>query len=440
MMDEKMDNNRAQDPLPQEDSGYLSNDQKNMEHDNPDMSEFPEGGARAWLVVAGSAATMFCTFGYLTGFGIYQQYYAANQLKAFTLSDISWIGSVQIFLNFAGGLAAGPILDRYGTVAMIPASLIYVVSLILTSFCKEYYQFFLAQAVLGGICLGFLFSNALAIIGHYFNRRNGLATGVVMAGAAIGGVIFPVALNKLLNDDGLSYGWSVRVCALIILVLLVFANLTMKPRLPPVRQKMDFSLMRRPVYILVAIGGWLLNWGMYVPLFYLPSFAITAGVSAELAPYTVAIFNAVSIFGRVFAGTLADRLGTFNVVFINSLLCALTLFVWAGTNSLAGVMVVTIFEGLFIGSIVSLQAAIVVAITPDPKYIGSMLGFTMAIWACGGLTGPPIAGAILNMNGSYTGPGSYNGMGYFGGASLVAGALCFWAARMMTEPRLLVKI
>lgn len=68
-MDEKMDNNAAQDPLPQEDSGYLSNDQKHAENDNPDISEFPEGGPRAWIVVAGSAATMFCTFGYLTGFG-----------------------------------------------------------------------------------------------------------------------------------------------------------------------------------------------------------------------------------------------------------------------------------------------------------------------------------------------------------------------------------
>ncbi|KUI63475.1 Riboflavin transporter MCH5 [Cytospora mali] len=417
-MDEKTDIDRAQGPSPQEDHDSLGNDQKLTENGTPDVPDFPEGGTRAWLV----------------------QWYGENQLKSYTQSDISWIGSVQIFLNFAGGLVAGPILDRYGLVAMIPASLIYVVSLILTSFCKEYYQFFLAQAVLGGLCLGFLFSNSLAVIGHYFNKRSGLATGVVMAGAAVGGVIFPVALNRLLNNVGLSFGWSVRVCALIILVLLTFANLTMKARLPPVKQKMDFSLMRRPVYILVAAGGWLLNWGMYVPLFYLPSFAITAGVSAELAPYTVAIFNAVSIFGRVFAGTLADRLGTFNVVVINSLLCALTLFVWAATDSLAGVMVVTIFEGLFIGSIVSLQAAIVTVITPDPKYLGSMLGFTMAIWACGGLTGPPIAGAILNMNGGYTGPGSYNGPGYFGGASLVVGALLFFAARLLTEPRLFVKI
>lgn len=71
--------------------------------------------------------------------------------------------------------------------------------------------------------------------------------------------------------------------------------------------------MRRPVYILVAIGGWLLNWGLYIPLFYLPPFAITAGLSVKLAPHTVAIFNAVSIFGRVFAGALADRLGCVSI-------------------------------------------------------------------------------------------------------------------------------
>lgn len=32
-------------------------------------SDYPEGGRQAWLVVSGAAAVMFCTFGYLTGFG-----------------------------------------------------------------------------------------------------------------------------------------------------------------------------------------------------------------------------------------------------------------------------------------------------------------------------------------------------------------------------------
>ncbi|EON99918.1 putative monocarboxylate permease-like protein [Phaeoacremonium minimum UCRPA7] len=433
MDDKEVPVNSSFAPSSQDGKGVVSD---NSFSDNEQQGEldYPEGGLQAWLVVSGSAATMFCTFGYLTGFGNYQSWYGEHQLKNYTQSDISWIGSVQIFLNFSGGLVGGPIMDRYGTIAVIPASVLYVVSLVLTSFCKEYYQFFLAQAVLGGICLGLLFNTALAIIGQYFNRRQGLASGIVMAGASLGGVIFPVALNRLLNNVGLSFGWSVRVCALIILVLLAFASLTMKTRLPPTRQHMDYTLMKRPVYILIAAGGWFLNWGMYVPLFYLPSFAITAGLDSEMAPYTVAIFNAVSLFGRIFAGTLADRLGRFNVVVLNGLLCALMQFVWPATNSSAGVYCVSIFSGLFIGSIVSLQAAIVGQITPDPKYIGSMMGITMAIWACGGLTGPPIAGAILNVNGSFDGPA------YFAGASLVLGSALFLFARLLTDSRIFVKI
>ncbi|KAJ4390164.1 hypothetical protein N0V93_007638 [Gnomoniopsis smithogilvyi] len=439
MVNEKAVLDGGEIPVSQGDNSSSKRCSEDQRAESP--SDYPEGGFQAWLVVSGAAAVMFCTFGYLTGFGIYQQWYSEHQLKSYTLSDISWIGSVQIFLNFAGGLVGGPILDRKGNVVLLPASVIYVVSLILTSLCKEYYQFFLAQAVLSGICLGLMFSTSLAIVGHYFHARQGLALGIVMAGAALGGVIFPIVLNRLLNSVGLSFGWSVRVCALIVLVLLAYANLTMKTRLPPSKQIMDFSLMRRPVYILVAAGGWLLNWGMYVPLFYLPSFAMTAGTDATFAPYTVAIFNAVSIFGRVFAGTLADRMGCFNVVIINSLLCAVTLFVWAGTQNLAGVIVGTIFEGLFIGSIVSLQAAIIAQITPNPKYLGSMMGITMTIWACGGLTGPPIAGAILNMVADPTASGAYDGPGYFGGASLVVGALLFLVARLIIRPgQILVKV
>lgn len=60
---------------------------------------------------------------------IYQQWYSEHQLKSYTLSDISWIGSVQIFLNFAGGLIGGPVLDRYGSVVSISICLCRSISI-----------------------------------------------------------------------------------------------------------------------------------------------------------------------------------------------------------------------------------------------------------------------------------------------------------------------
>lgn len=54
-----------------QDQGESKADSDNQTHSEGghEAYQFPEGGFRAWLVVSGSAASMFCTFGYLTGFG-----------------------------------------------------------------------------------------------------------------------------------------------------------------------------------------------------------------------------------------------------------------------------------------------------------------------------------------------------------------------------------
>lgn len=49
--------------------GSLNGDRRQEEPKETPELDYPEGGLRAWLVVSGAAAVMFCTFGYLTGFG-----------------------------------------------------------------------------------------------------------------------------------------------------------------------------------------------------------------------------------------------------------------------------------------------------------------------------------------------------------------------------------
>jgi hypothetical protein len=95
---------------------------------------FPEGGARAWSVAAGTAGVTFCTLGYLNSYGyslsqcrglrstcclltsgrVFQGYYQIHQLSHLSPSTIAWIGSIQAFFLFAGGLFGGPLFDRFG--------------------------------------------------------------------------------------------------------------------------------------------------------------------------------------------------------------------------------------------------------------------------------------------------------------------------------------
>lgn len=51
------------------DRGQAELEPPSKEQQQVPLLDYPEGGLRAWLVVSGAAAVMFCTFGYLTGFG-----------------------------------------------------------------------------------------------------------------------------------------------------------------------------------------------------------------------------------------------------------------------------------------------------------------------------------------------------------------------------------
>lgn len=299
----------------------------------------------------------------------------------------------------------------------------------LTSICTKYWHFFLAQTLLGGMSIGLIFTPGMAIVSHYFHKKRALAVGVVVAGSSIGGAIFPIMMNQLLYSDHLSFGWSVRICGFVILVGLAFAAAVIKPRLPPGKHSFDKALLRSPVYYLSVIGIWLLNWGFTIPIFYLPSFAVSRGMSPDLAQYTVAILNATSLFGRVFVGMLADGYGRYNMIVLVSIASGVLLFCWQSVSSNAGIIVFSAFTGLCTGALISLYPACMVQITPDPRNSGAVMGISTTILAFSQLTGAPIAGAILAQSG-------FTQVGNFVGAVMLGGGLVMAAARVAGQPKL----
>ncbi|KAJ5499981.1 hypothetical protein N7453_009032, partial [Penicillium expansum] len=56
--------------------------------DQPQVA-FPEGGLRAWSVVAGAFCISVCTFGYLNAYGVYQNYHSTHQLMEKSASTIA---------------------------------------------------------------------------------------------------------------------------------------------------------------------------------------------------------------------------------------------------------------------------------------------------------------------------------------------------------------
>ena len=193
---------------------------------------FPEGGLKAWLVVAGSFSIIAGTFGLISSVGLLQSYWQDHQLSSYTTRDVSWITAVNVFLNLFLGVQIGPLFDRYGPRGLMAVgSVAYVASLVLLAQCRFYWHFMLVYGVLGGSSSAFLTTIALAVVAHWFERKRGVASGIAFMGSSVGGIAFPLILKPAFEH--LSWAWAMRLVALIVLVLMIVGNMCVRARLPP---------------------------------------------------------------------------------------------------------------------------------------------------------------------------------------------------------------
>jgi hypothetical protein len=59
-----------------------------------------EGGLPGYLTVLGSFLALFAAFGQANSFGTFQSWYEQHQLSHMSASDISWIGTLQLWVFF----------------------------------------------------------------------------------------------------------------------------------------------------------------------------------------------------------------------------------------------------------------------------------------------------------------------------------------------------
>lgn len=69
---------------------------------------------RANLTILGAFTGLFCTVGFLNSFGVFEAYYAEDQLANESQTTIAWIGAISIFFIFAVSVVSGPLLDLFG--------------------------------------------------------------------------------------------------------------------------------------------------------------------------------------------------------------------------------------------------------------------------------------------------------------------------------------
>ena len=271
-----------------------------------------------------------------------------------------------------------------------------------------------------------IFYPAMSSVGTWFHKRRALAFGIMASGSSLGGVIFPIMVEHL--NASVGFGWSMRAAAFLILGLMVYANLTVKSRLPPTPKPWSVTefvapLKELPFFFIVA-ASFLFFFGMFLPFNFIILHAEANGMSSRLAGYLLAILNAVSVFGRTLPGYFADRFGRFNAMIVTSYLSAiLVLALWLPAKGNIPIIIFAALYGFSSGAFVSLAPALVAQIS-DIRQLGTRTGTLFCIISLAALTGNPIAGQLVKEE-----HGRFTHLQIFCGIMMIGGSTFFIAAR-----------
>ena len=195
--------------------------------------------------------------------------------------------------------------------------------------------------------------------------------GIVCTSGSIGGVVFPLALQKLLPTVG--FAWSTRIIGFVVLVLLVIANLLIRSRLPHTKAESaipDFRILKDLGLTFCSLGIFFLEWGLFVPIAYISSYAVGHGRTAGFSFQIVAFLNAGSFFGRWAPGFVADKIGRFNTVIMTITSCVVAIFtLWlpAGDSEVM-IIIFAVFFGFVSGSNLSLTPVCVGQLCKTENY------------------------------------------------------------------------
>jgi predicted MFS family arabinose efflux permease len=326
------------------------------------------------------------------------------------------------------GMFTGRALDSgFFHWVVVPGMLLSALGIFFTSLCNTYWQFFLAQGVMNGMGNGCQFAPTISLVSTYFARNRSAALAVMACGSAIGGLLYPTIVRQLLPQIG--FQWTLRVMGFIMLAVGAVYTSLLRPRLPPRKSGplFELSAFREVPYTLYAIGLFLVCLGVYFAFYYISAYAVNViGVSYGTSINLILIINGMGLPGRLIPGYIANRwLGPYNTLIPLTFIASLLMFCWAAVETKASLYAFTILYGFFSAGFQGLFPTVMANLTKDLSKVGTRNGMGLSVVGFASLTGPPIAGALIQSRG-----GDYVAAQMWAGSMMLLGSLTILAGRL----------
>jgi MFS family permease len=293
-----------------------------------------------WVVVAVATICLALGFGANITVSVFMKPF--EEEFGWLRADISMAYTLLTIGAAVGGIIWGSLSDRIGAqwIGFFGAFAISA-GLMALRFQSDLTTLYLLYFLIGFAGFACLFTPMIALAGLWFNQRKGLAIGIVTAGGALGQGLVPYVTRLMITE----FGWRDAALYLGVGYFLILFPLLFLLRPAPVLQPAggqarpsDENLWGLPHSLTIpwlALAGVFCCICMAVPLVHLVPLGIDLGCSPQTAAGLLLSLMTAGVFGRLFFGWLADRIGGLRSYFLASLAQTLVVFWFTQTASIA---------------------------------------------------------------------------------------------------------
>ena len=374
-----------------------------------------------WWVLAASVVSVALAAGLsFWSFGLYID--PLEREFGWSRWEISGGFSIALLVGALASPLIGRGIDRFGPRRVVVLGAVLTAgSFLLLATTTELWQWFAYQSIAAVFRNMMFFIPFQTLVSRWFDRKRGLAVGILGTGFSMGGFIVVPILRAVI--DAVQWQGSFVVSAIVTvavvapLALLLIRNQPSdkglqadgdtQPEGEPPRPVVltgltDRQALRTPLFWVIAFALMVFFFGMFGWTAHAVPYYESVGYSKWWAAQLLAIAAGSGIITRLVFGYIADRISRIEVAAM-ALCACLTLSMVALLVTGGSVVGVLIFLGFwFVGSSGGpMIEPLLTARTFGMAHFASILGALAIVSQSGQIVSPIIAGAIFDATGEY---------------------------------------
>lgn len=380
-----------------------------------------------WVILIASIIINLC-IGSAYAWSVFQK--PLIKLFGWSTAEASLAFTINLALVPLAMIVAGKIQDKKGPkIVSLLGGIVFGVGIFLAGSTNSITTLYLTYGLLGGLGIGMAYACTIANTVKWFPDKRGLAGGLTAAGFGSGAIVFAPIASALINQNGVLS--TFRILGIVFLICIVLAALVLKApeagwkpegwNPPVVKQQSGKAVaVDKTTGEMLKTPKFYILWGMYTigcisGLMIIghasPIAQEKIGLSPQVAAVAVSIIAIANTSGRLFWGTVSDKIGRYVALVCMYVISSGMLILLANASNYTMFILATCGIALSFGGFMGIFPSIT-ADNFGPKNLGVNYGVIFTAFGLAAIFGPRIAAVVKESSG-----------GEYGNAFIIASVL-----------------